>query len=76
MVTAALALIDREAHWLGIGFTNLLHLYSPDMIVMGGGISHGYDLLRKPIETTIQERRCPLIATCLSCRRNSAGMPA
>ena len=56
---AALALIDREAHWLGIGFTNLLHLYSPDMIVMGGGISHGYDLLHKPIEATIQERAMP-----------------
>lgn len=56
---AAVALIDREARWLGIGFTNLLHLYSPDMIVMGGGISHGYDLLRKPIEATIRERAMP-----------------
>lgn len=56
---AALALIDREARWLGIGFTNLLHLYSPDMIVMGGGISHGYDLLHNPIEATIQERAMP-----------------
>ena len=56
---AALALIDREARWLGIGFTNLLHLYSPDMIVMGGGISHGYDLLRERIEATIQERAMP-----------------
>ncbi|MBB4227204.1 ROK family protein [Rhizobium mongolense] len=55
----ALGLIDREARWLGIGFTNLLHLYSPDMIVMGGGISYGYDLLRKPIEATIQERAMP-----------------
>jgi len=55
----ALMLINREARWLGIGFTNLLHLYSPDMIVMGGGISHGYDLLRKPIEATIHERAMP-----------------
>ncbi|MFW8643994.1 ROK family protein [Rhizobium beringeri] len=73
---AALGLIDREAHWLGIGFTNLLHLYSPDTIVMGGGISHGYDPLRKPLEATIQNERCPLIATCRLCRRNSVGMPA
>ncbi|QWW70766.1 ROK family protein [Rhizobium sp. WYJ-E13] len=55
----ALALMDQEARWLGIGFTNLLHLYSPDMIVMGGGISHGYDLLRRAIETTIHERVMP-----------------
>lgn len=55
----ALGLMDQEARWLGIGFTNLLHLYSPDMIVMGGGISHGYDLLRRAIEATIHERVMP-----------------
>lgn len=55
----ALGLMDQEARWLGIGFTNLLHLYSPDIIVMGGGISHGYDLLRRAIEATIHERVMP-----------------
>jgi glucokinase len=49
-------LLDDEAHWLGIGFTNLLHLYSPDMIVMGGGISHGFDLLQDGIGATIRNR--------------------
>jgi glucokinase len=52
----ALRLIAEEGRWLGIGFTNLLHLYSPDRIVMGGGISDGYDLLRADIENTIRER--------------------
>lgn len=52
----ALALVAEEGRWLGIGFTNLLHLYSPDMIVMGGGISDGFDLLQKPIEETIRAR--------------------
>jgi glucokinase len=72
---AALGLIDREAHWLGIGFTNLLHLYSPDMIVMGGGISHGYNLLRKPLEATIQERAMPAFRD-VPVVPNSVGMPA
>jgi glucokinase len=53
---AALALIAEEARWLGIGFTNLLHLYSPDMIVMGGGVSDGYHLLHPGIEATVRER--------------------
>lgn len=52
----ALLLIAEEGRWLGIGFTNLLHLYSPDRIVMGGGISDGYDLLHGHIESTIRER--------------------
>jgi glucokinase len=72
---AALALIGREARWLGIGFTNLLHLYSPDMIVMGGGISHGYNLLRKPLEATIQERAMPAFRD-VPVVPNSVGMPA
>lgn len=52
-------LLDDEARWLGIGFTNLLHLYSPDMIVMGGGISHGFDLLQTGIARTMCERAMP-----------------
>ncbi|MFB2565240.1 ROK family protein [Rhizobium sp. IMFF44] len=55
----ALALLATEARWLGIGFTNLLHLYSPDMLVMGGGISHGFDLLHDQMAATIRERAMP-----------------
>ena len=53
---AAHRLIETEAKWLGIGFTNLLHLYSPDLIVMGGGLSNGFDLLAPGIRTTIDQR--------------------
>lgn len=52
----ALSLLDDEARWLGIGFTNLLHLYSPDVLVMGGGISNGFDLLENRIVATIRSR--------------------
>lgn len=55
----ALELLAAEAHWLGIGFTNLLHLYSPDMIVMGGGISHGFDLMQETIAATVSSRAMP-----------------
>ncbi|MFB2549828.1 ROK family protein [Ensifer soli] len=52
----ALALLDAEARWLGIGFTNLLHLYSPEVIVVGGGLSNGLDLMAHGITTTIGAR--------------------
>ncbi|AYG62008.1 ROK family protein [Rhizobium jaguaris] len=55
----ALELLQAEARWLGIGFTNLLHLYSPDILVMGGGISHGFDLLQEAMTTTIHDRAMP-----------------
>jgi len=56
----ALELLNAEARWLGIGFTNLLHLYSPDVLVMGGGISNGFDLLRDRMVATVRERAMPV----------------
>lgn len=53
---AALELLRREAHWLGVGLVNLLHLYSPDIIVLGGGVSQLLDLMRSDIDRTIRER--------------------
>lgn len=55
----ALDLIEAEARWLGVGFTNLLHLYSPDLVVMGGGLSNGFDLLAPSIRAVIQQRAMP-----------------
>jgi glucokinase len=52
----AIELLAAEARWLGIGITNLLHLYSPDIVVMGGGISHGFDLLHDQIQATVADR--------------------
>jgi len=41
----ALALIEEEAALLGRGFASLVHLYSPERIVMGGGVSAAFDLM-------------------------------
>jgi glucokinase len=49
-----LALLNEEARLLGSGFASLLHLYSPDVIVMGGGVSNAFDLLEEEIHATIQ----------------------
>ncbi|MER9211188.1 ROK family protein [Mesorhizobium sp. M0663] len=55
----ARTLIEAEANWLGIGFTNLLHLYSPDLIVMGGGLANGFDLLAPSIRAVVEQRAMP-----------------
>jgi len=31
--------ISRAAEYLGIGLLNLVHIFNPDMIVIGGGVS-------------------------------------
>jgi glucokinase len=55
----AAALLAEEARWLGIGFTNLLHLYSPEAIVVGGGLSAALDLMAAGIAETIGSRAMP-----------------
>jgi len=50
---------QREAELLGIGVVNLLHLYSPEAVVIGGGVANGLDVLKPGIERQIQERALP-----------------
>lgn len=55
----ALSLVDREATELGLGIVNLLHLYSPELVVVGGGVSNGFDLLHPGIERHVRTWALP-----------------
>jgi len=46
----------KTGEYLGIGIGNLINVLSPDMIVLGGGVSHAGDLLLEPIRETLKER--------------------
>lgn len=52
----ALRLLKEEGEWLGIGMRNLLHLYSPERIAVGGGLANALPLFLPQIETTIRRR--------------------
>ncbi len=54
-----LSLLQQEAQYLGIGFTGLAHLFSPDRIIMGGGVSQAFDLLSDEIHATIRTMAMP-----------------
>lgn len=55
----ALELLAEEARWLGRGFVALLHLYSPEAIIMGGGVAEGFDLLEEGIQSAIRAGALP-----------------
>ena len=55
----AAALVAEEADWLGVGIANLLHLYSPDCVVIGGGISNGFALLEPGIRARLHRNAMP-----------------
>ncbi len=48
-------LVSEEAELLGIGIANLLHLYSPEAILMGGGMSSNLDALHPGISSKVKE---------------------
>jgi glucokinase len=51
----AQSLVDEEARFLGVGLVSLMHLYSPQKIVMGGGLSSAFDQLEPGIRAYIND---------------------
>ncbi len=49
----ALRAIKREGHYLGLGLANLINLFTPDMIVLGGSITRCAVLFLEEIRKTI-----------------------
>jgi glucokinase len=58
----AASIVDRAMHHLGIGMANLVNLFNPEMIVIGGGLSNlGEDLLA-PVRRGIAVHAFPAAA--------------
>ena len=51
---AALALMEREGMLVGVGVTNFIHTFNPEVVVLGGGVTHAGDLLFKPARATVE----------------------
>lgn len=50
----AISLVDEEARLLGVGITTLLHLFSPERVVIGGGLSNAFEQLQPGIKAHVQ----------------------
>ncbi|HLV99728.1 MAG TPA: ROK family protein [Ktedonobacterales bacterium] len=52
----AAEIMRRAAENVGVGMVNLIHLFNPSLIVIGGGVSKAGPLLFEPVERVIRER--------------------
>lgn len=52
----AVDLFRRAGVYLGIGIINLMYLFNPGVVVIGGGVSKAGDLLFVPMQATIRQR--------------------
>ncbi len=49
-------IVSRAASYLGIGLANLVNIFNPELIVIGGGVSKMGDMLLEPARKVIKER--------------------
>ena len=58
----ALEVIFRAATYLGVGMVNLVNIFNPEMIIVGGGVAKMGDLLLSPARQVVKERAYKLLA--------------
>jgi glucokinase len=68
----ALQAIERAAYYLGIGVLNLIHIFDPDIVILGGGVSKLGPLLFDPVRAWVREhamtpvqRETPIVPAAL-----------
>jgi glucokinase len=63
---AALRVIKEAGHYLGLGLVNVVHMFNPHGIVIGGGVSRMGDLILEPAREVVRQRCFPLSQEGLS----------
>jgi len=58
----AMEVISQAATYLGVGMVNLVNIFNPEMIIVGGGMSKMGDRLLNPARQVVMERAFPLLA--------------
>jgi glucokinase len=69
----ALEVFRRMGVYLGIGLASIVNLLNPEIIVIGGGLSNGWDLFEKHMHQQVMERAFPLPAGRVKITRAECG---
>ncbi|MCU0641601.1 MAG: ROK family protein [Candidatus Margulisbacteria bacterium] len=51
----ALKVINETAHYLALGIANLVNIFNPEMVILGGGVSKMRELLLNPIRVEFKK---------------------
>jgi Transcriptional regulator/sugar kinase len=52
----ALEVVRDTAHFLGVGISNLINIFNPDLVVVAGGVTQAGDLLFDPLRAEVRRR--------------------
>ncbi len=70
---AALEAVLREGYYLGVGLANLITLFIPDVIVLGGGVMESWPLFEKRVRMVIRQSCAMVPHERTALRRASLG---
>jgi glucokinase len=62
----ALKLIAWSANYIGIGLVNLVNIFNPQMVVIGGGLSKIGPILLDPAEAVVKQRASKILADAVT----------
>jgi glucokinase len=56
----ATEVVEDAARAMGVGVVNLLHLFDPRMVVLGGGVSRSGELWWQAVRAEVERRAMPI----------------
>jgi glucokinase len=59
-IPLAKEIIAHAAYGLGVGLVNIIHIFNPEVIILGGGVTQTGELLLAPARQVVQKRAMPL----------------
>jgi glucokinase len=59
-IPLAKEIIAHAAYGLGVGLVNIIHIFNPEVIILGGGVTQTGELLLAPAQQVIEKRAMPL----------------
>ena len=54
--------ISQAAYYLGIGVVNLVNIFNPEIIIIGGSVASMGDILLEPVRQMVKEKAFPLFS--------------
>jgi len=69
----AIEVFRRMGVYLGIGLASLINILDPEIVIIGGGLSNGWELFEKHMHQQIMERAFPVPARCVKIVRAQCG---
>ena len=50
------SIMEKTGEYLGTGVANIINLFNPELVIVGGGVARAGDLIFEPLKKAVQER--------------------